>query len=143
MSQAVPPKLVARSRSRRSSIPDDSSSSARVTRGAAGAGHGAGGDDLDRPSTVIVGETTATARRLTILRLAAVMARTGLARSTVYAYVAAGTFPEPIQLGSANAVGWIESEVNEWILAQVRATRGADWGRGIGGVSDKNSSSAA
>lgn len=94
-------------------------------------------------TAVILGATTETARRLTILRLADVMARTGLARSTVYAYVASEAFPKPIPLGSSHAVGWIESEVEEWIVAQVRAARGADWGRGIDGVSGDDSQNAA
>jgi len=48
------------------------------------------------------------------LRLPEVMARTGLKRSSIYAAVQAGTFPNSIPLG-ARAVGWDESSVNEWI----------------------------
>jgi prophage regulatory protein len=37
--------------------------------------------------------------------------------------VAAGEFPKPITLGSGRAVGWIESEVQEWLAEQVKANR--------------------
>lgn len=40
--------------------------------------------------------------------------RTGLSRSTIYAKIAQGTFPKPVCLG-ARAVGWLESEIDEWI----------------------------
>ena len=38
----------------------------------------------------------------------------GLARSTVYKYVAAGTFPQPVTLGE-RAVAWVEQEIFDWI----------------------------
>lgn len=50
----------------------------------------------------------------TILRLPAVKARTGLSRSTIYLRISDGAFPKPISLG-ARAVGWVESEVDEWV----------------------------
>lgn len=53
-----------------------------------------------------------------IIRLKSVIDATGLARSTVYKYVGEGTFPKPIPLGD-RCVGWLESEVQDWILARV------------------------
>jgi len=53
-----------------------------------------------------------------IIRLKEVMDSTGLARSTIYKYVAEGSFPGPISLGD-RCVGWLEAEVQEWILARV------------------------
>jgi prophage regulatory protein len=53
-----------------------------------------------------------------ILRLKAVIDATGLARSTIYKYVAEGTFPKPIPLGD-RCVGWLLSEVEDWILARI------------------------
>lgn len=53
-----------------------------------------------------------------IIRLKAVIDATGLARSTVYKYVGEGSFPKPIPLGD-RCVGWLESEVQDWILARV------------------------
>jgi prophage regulatory protein len=58
----------------------------------------------------------------TILRLPAVKARTGLSRSTIYQRMADGTFPKPISLGT-RAVGWVESEVEEWLLELIEASR--------------------
>ncbi|MDS1311215.1 helix-turn-helix transcriptional regulator [Marinobacter xiaoshiensis] len=53
-----------------------------------------------------------------ILRLKQVAAMTGLARSTIYKYVSAGTFPEPIPLGG-RSVGWVEAEVHRWITERI------------------------
>lgn len=53
-----------------------------------------------------------------ILRMKMVVEITGLARSTVYKYIAEGIFPKPITLGS-RSVGWVESEVFAWIQARV------------------------
>ena len=53
-----------------------------------------------------------------IIRLSEVLASTGLARSTVYKYVADGSFPKPVSLGD-RAVGWVESEVQDWVLARI------------------------
>jgi prophage regulatory protein len=58
----------------------------------------------------------------TILRLPAVKARTGLSRSTIYLRVADGSFPRPVSLG-ARAVGWVESEVEDWISLTISASR--------------------
>ncbi|QBM16560.1 hypothetical protein MARI_06420 [Marinobacter sp. JH2] len=53
-----------------------------------------------------------------ILRLRDVIEKTGLARSTVYKYIEAGTFPKPIDLGG-RSVGWVDEEINDWILEKV------------------------
>jgi len=70
---------------------------------------------------------------LTILRRRQVEQRTGLSRSTIYAKMRRDpkrpreydpTFPLPITLGNAaKAVGWVESEVNAWLSAQVENSR--------------------
>jgi prophage regulatory protein len=59
-----------------------------------------------------------------ILRLPEVKARTGLSRSTIYSYIAKGDFPKPVPLGM-RAVGWVESEIEDWLQARVRASRDA------------------
>ena len=58
-----------------------------------------------------------------IIRFHQVQARTGLSRSTIYRRLAGGSFPRPLSLG-ARAVGWIESEVDEWIRQRIVASRG-------------------
>ena len=49
-----------------------------------------------------------------ILRKREVFNRTGLSQSTVYRMEKAGDFPRRIQI-SVQCVGWIESEVEDWI----------------------------
>ncbi len=58
-----------------------------------------------------------------ILRRPEVESRTGLSRSTLYAMVAVQAFPAPIKLG-VRAVGWLETEVTDW-LERRKAQRGA------------------
>ena len=49
-----------------------------------------------------------------LIKLKQVMDCTGLARSTVYKFMADGQFPKPVKLGS-KMVAWVESEIQEWI----------------------------
>jgi len=58
----------------------------------------------------------------TILRLPEVKARTGLSRSTVYLRISNGKFPKPVSLGG-RAVGWVESDINDWLLQQIENSR--------------------
>ena len=44
-------------------------------------------------------------------------------RRPIYRRLAGGSFPKPLSLG-ARAVGWIESEVDEWIRQRIVASRG-------------------
>ena len=60
-----------------------------------------------------------------ILRRKHVEARTGYARSTIYLKMNKGTFPKPVKLG-ARAVGWIESEVEEWLQARIEKRDSAE-----------------
>ena len=57
-----------------------------------------------------------------ILRLPTIKARTGLSRSTIYLRISEGRFPKPICLGG-RAVGWIESEIDDWLNNQIEASR--------------------
>ena len=58
----------------------------------------------------------------TILRLPNVKASTGLSRSTIYLRISQGTFPKPVKLGG-RAVGWVQTEVQEWLERQIEASR--------------------
>jgi prophage regulatory protein len=60
----------------------------------------------------------------TIIRRKQVEARTGLSRSTIYLRVSQGTFPKSVNLG-ARAVGWIESEIVDWLTRRIEASREA------------------
>lgn len=53
-----------------------------------------------------------------IMRLEEVMSVTGYKRSSVYKYVALGSFPRPVQL-TDRAVGWVSTEVEDWIKARI------------------------
>ena len=57
-----------------------------------------------------------------ILRRPQVQQRTGLSRSTLYQYIKGGDFPKPVQLG-LRAVGWLESDISDWIAKRVREAR--------------------
>ncbi|MDR0634906.1 MAG: AlpA family phage regulatory protein [Azoarcus sp.] len=68
-----------------------------------------------------------------ILRRRQVEARTGLSRSTIYARLRRNpkspgdydpTFPKPVSIG-VKAVGWIESEIDDWLNAQIQKSRAA------------------
>ena len=66
-------------------------------------GHSAPTDDLHRQ----------------LVRLPAVLKLTGLGRSTIYRWIADGSFPAPVRLGP-RAVAWRWSDLDRW--TQSRAT---------------------
>ncbi|WP_260928181.1 helix-turn-helix transcriptional regulator [Novosphingobium sp. 9] len=53
-------------------------------------------------------------RKDNLLRLRDVTKRTGLARTTIYNRIAAGTFP-PQEKISAGLVAWYESDIDAWV----------------------------
>tara|TARA_R110001606_G_C15378859_1_gene650229 strand:- start:1261 stop:1467 length:207 start_codon:yes stop_codon:yes gene_type:complete len=57
------------------------------------------------------------------IRLKEVIDRTGLARATIYKYMAEGEFPKSVSLGG-RSVGWVESEVEAWIDSKIAARDG-------------------
>ena len=57
-----------------------------------------------------------------ILRLPAVIGKTGKCRSGIYSAIAEGTFPKPISLG-ARSVGWISDEIDAWIEDRMKLSR--------------------
>jgi prophage regulatory protein len=57
-----------------------------------------------------------------IWRLPEVMTRTGLSRSTIYELIRHNQFPSQINLGP-RAVGWVASEITEWIDARIAKSR--------------------
>ena len=56
-----------------------------------------------------------------IVRIADVLARTGLSRVSVWRLVRLNQFPSPIEL-STNAIGWLESDVVAWRESRPRRT---------------------
>jgi prophage regulatory protein len=57
-----------------------------------------------------------------VLRLKEVCNVTGLRRSFIYQLQAERRFPHSIKIG-ARAVGWLESEVREWLDGRIRSSR--------------------
>lgn len=49
-----------------------------------------------------------------ILRLDAVLDRTGLSRSTLYRKVQTGTFPKQVRIAT-RCTGWRESAIKDWM----------------------------
>lgn len=49
-----------------------------------------------------------------ILRLAAVLDRTGLSRATLYRKIGEGTFPKQLHI-SKRCTGWNEASIEQWI----------------------------
>ncbi|WP_429498639.1 AlpA family transcriptional regulator [Robbsia andropogonis] len=52
---------------------------------------------------------------LRVLRLPDLPQKVGLRRSAIYRMMSEGTFPRPFKL-NARAVGWLESDIDAWIL---------------------------
>jgi prophage regulatory protein len=59
-----------------------------------------------------------------VMKLPAVQSTTGLSRSTIYAFISEGRFPKPIPLG-ARSVGWLSSEVDDWIKSRISERKAA------------------
>ena len=57
-----------------------------------------------------------------IIRLSQVKQRLSLSRSTIYLLVKTGKLKAPIALG-ARSVGWLESDVSEFIEERIKASR--------------------
>lgn len=57
-----------------------------------------------------------------ILRLAQVIDRTGLSRSTIYLGIKNQQFPKPVSIGT-RCIGWPESEIDSWIFERIQKSR--------------------
>jgi prophage regulatory protein len=60
-----------------------------------------------------------------ILRLPEVTRRVGISRSSIYLKISGGEFPRPIKLG-VRSVGFLESEIIEWIDGRILASRAGE-----------------
>jgi len=73
------------------------------------------------PETALDRKHRADAER--VLRLPQVEARTGLGGSTIYEMIGRDEFPASFPIG-ARAVGWLDSEITDWIVSRAAARRG-------------------
>lgn len=63
-----------------------------------------------------------------VLRLPEVLLRTGRRRTSLLQAVQRGDFPRPIHIGQ-RAIGFIETEVEQWIAARIAERDAAHGGR--------------
>lgn len=64
-----------------------------------------------------------------LIRLPEVLKRTGKTKSPLYRDIAAGRFPKPVKISPElkfSAVGWVESEINEWIAQRIAERDASD-----------------
>jgi prophage regulatory protein len=59
-----------------------------------------------------------------LIRLRQVMARTGMSRSTIYAYIKDDRFPTPVAI-SERCVAWVEADIDRWIDERIASSRRA------------------
>ena len=59
-----------------------------------------------------------------LIRRKEVQVKTGLGASSIYAMMAQGLFPKPLQL-SERRVAWIESDVDKWISERIASHKAA------------------
>ena len=61
---------------------------------------------------------------VTFMRLPEVKAVTGLGKTSIYELIRERSFPAPVRLGP-RAVAWVRTEIRQWALERVRASRSA------------------
>ncbi|MGI0133929.1 MAG: helix-turn-helix transcriptional regulator [Candidatus Micrarchaeaceae archaeon] len=61
---------------------------------------------------------------VSFLRLPEVKAITGLSKTSIYELIREKRFPPPVRLGP-RAVAWVKSEVRQWAVERVQASRSA------------------
>ena len=64
-----------------------------------------------------------------LMRMREVLSIVGVARQTLYQWMARDAFPRPLKL-SGSAIAWRESEVRDWLNSRPRALGGAVTARG-------------
>jgi len=81
------------------------------------------GPDYARLLTVAPSGPCEHNRHINILRLPDVMKRVGLKHTAIYLRISQGKFPKQISLGG-RAVGWLEHEIDAWLIARIQEARG-------------------
>jgi prophage regulatory protein len=61
---------------------------------------------------------------VSFLRLPEVKAVTGLSKTSIYELIRGKSFPAPVRLGP-RAVAWVKSEIRQWAVERVHASRSA------------------
>ena len=82
---------------------------------------------LPSKANQIRGTPTMSSPTVKILRMRAVVAKLGVARSTIYDWLNPksprydATFPKQLRLGQ-QSVGWMEAELDQWLLQRATPT---------------------
>ena len=69
------------------------------------------------PTTDVESETTTDHEEVEMWGLKTVVAKTGLSRSTLYAYVSIGLVPKQRRLG-VRRIAWLASDVRAWMVSR-------------------------
>jgi prophage regulatory protein len=79
---------------------------------------------MDQQTVNVAVERRASSNRVDVrfLRLKEVLVICGKSRSSVYDAIKKGDFPKPVKL-SGKSSGWIKSEVEQWVVDCIRASR--------------------
>jgi len=62
------------------------------------------------------------------IRLPEVKNKTGLSRSSIYLRMSNGEFPLSISLGGGRAIGWLDSDIEQWLDERIAASKAASHG---------------
>ena len=76
----------------------------------------------EKPSDEDLPSNSDTLDDVSFLRLPEVKAVTGLSKTSIYELIRSKRFPAPVRLGP-RAVAWVRSEVRQWALERVHASR--------------------
>ncbi len=76
------------------------------------------------PSDASLNGTSDTLDDVSFLRLPEVKAVTGLSKTSIYELIREKSFPAPVRLGP-RAVAWVRSEIRQWAVERVQASRSA------------------
>jgi prophage regulatory protein len=77
-----------------------------------------------KPSVASLNETSDSLDDVSFLRLPDVKAVTGLSKTSIYELIREKSFPPPVRLGP-RAVAWVKSEIRQWAVQRVHASRSA------------------
>lgn len=80
--------------------------------------------ESQRPLSDIINGTADAPKDVSFLRLPEVKAMTGLSKTSIYELIRDKSFPAPVRLGP-RAVAWVRSEVRQWAVERVQASRSA------------------
>ncbi len=72
-----------------------------------------------------------------VIRLPEVEQKCGLRKTAIYGLIGKGAFPRPIPL-AAKHVGWVESEIDDWISSRIAAREECGTERGRSTLTNKD-----